>query len=381
MTLQVKAIHRTKISFVLILVLVLTGALLLQRVKSEKSSEQQKAFLAKDAINKVINGANPTRNKDSEDQSVVSLKGTPLQVSYTSINSKENLVSKDDILELELPGIEDREIDMALYAAQADQICKAQDKIMHTWPPYSDIRDQLDDELLQGFDLENTQSEKLVQMALELRRKFWQGGGNFSKVSYRDGYMARILLELVHRRDPKNMAITDELVETIQSVELSWSWVYEEGSYKKVRNSELAKVLLKLRSAQFDQIKKEVEQGREPTWEDFLRTNDLVLLLGKRKDYESAQEVVKWEIQEADRGEWMSYIEQLEKSLHELSRNNVLEFNIYWAYKSSYPEEYKYARRLPSFTGPNPEKRGVTPIHELNSNPVWKSAQNDHELN
>lgn len=281
----------------------------------------------------------------------------------------------ESTVEPDLPGLGERELNAALYAAQADRICREMDAIMQAWPRYLLMRDPLYAELMQQFDLDGVPNEQLVQRALALREEFWRAGGNFSKDSYRDGYTARLLLEIAHRRDPQNMTITDELVETMQAVEVSWSWVGESEALEKVRNDELAGAIRELRLAQFEQIRKEVEQGRTPTWQDFVRANDLPLLLGKKGEFEAAKEVVQWEIQHAAQGGWTAYAEPLTRSLRILDGRDVFEFNIYWASDSSYPEEYRYARRLPSFQGPEPQKRGVTPVHKLSLDPVWGSDE------
>lgn len=278
--------------------------------------------------------------------------------------------------EPDLPGVTPREIDAAVYAAQADRICRAQDAVMKAWPRYADVRDRLSAELARQYEGLNLPNEKLVSLAVTLRDQFWRAGGNFSADSYQDGYRARLLLEIAHERDPGNLALTDELVETMQAAEVSWKYGQEGGTYQRVRNEELAQALLALRSAQFGQVEKEVQQGREPTWQDFVRTNDLALLLGKQGQFEPAQHVVQWEIEQANRGGWSAYLDPLQRSLGHLSRGDTLQFNIYWARNSSFPEEFKYARRLPSFQGPEPQQRGVTPVHQLSSNVTWKSVTN-----
>ncbi len=279
--------------------------------------------------------------------------------------------------EPDLPGITPQEIDAAVYAAQADRIYKAQDAAMKAWPRYADIRGRLEADLARQYDWQNLPQEKLIGLALTLRDQFWQTGGNFSADSYRAGYGARLLLEIAHERDPGNLALTDELVETIQAGEVSWNYVQEGGAYQRVRDQELAQELLALRSAQFGHIEKEVQQGREPTWQDFTRTNDLALLLGKTGQFEPARHVVQWEIEQADRGGWSAYLDPLQRSLGHLSRGDTLAFNIYWARNSGFPEEFKYARRLPSFQGPQPRQRGVTPVHELDSSATWRSVTDE----
>jgi hypothetical protein len=261
--------------------------------------------------------------------------------------------------------------------AQMDLVFRAQDKVVSKWPAYLDVREQLSNEVFAELDVDNLSTSELVQAALELRKKFWQLGGTSSEAAYRYAYMARALLELAHSRSPEDMTITDELVETIQSTQ--FRWMCEADSGKPVRNTEFVKVLSELRLAQYDQIDSEVEQGRTPVWEDFVRALDLVYLLGGSADYESAQEVGEWIIREAPRGGWIHYMAPLKQLQRNLSEGKVLEFNIYLAEKTPFPEQFKYARRLPSFKGPDPEKRGVIAVHTRALYRSWQSDEEIHE--
>jgi hypothetical protein len=164
------------------------------------------------------------------------------------------------------------------------------------------------------------------------------------------------------------MTVTDELVETIQSVELAWK--YAADSDEKIKYTELRDKLIELRIAQFEQIKKELEEGRAPTWEDFVRVNDLAILLGTAaREFESAQDVTGWLIQEAERGGWSAYMKPLENMRTNFIEGKGYNYNISVARKVDFPEEFRYGRRLPSFKGP--KKRGTVPIHLLKENPVW----------
>lgn len=281
---------------------------------------------------------------------------------------KSQEVNLPDIGDLNLLGLEDDEPDVIVPLVGMNEIWRAQDEIVSTWPDYSDVREQLYEELLEKLDLSNLSEEQLLATAVALREKFWAAGGCLSKKSYPYGFAARLLLESAHLGNPEDMAVTDELVETIQSVELAWK--YETDSDEIIRNIALRETLTELRKAQFEQIKRELEEGRVPIWEDFVRVNDLASLLGRAGgDFESAQDAAGWLIQEAERGGWSAYMEPLENMQRHFNEGETLNYNISVARKVDFPEEFRYGRRLPSFKGP--KKRGTIPIHLLQENPVW----------
>jgi hypothetical protein len=113
----------------------------------------------------------------------------------------------------------------------------------------------------------------------------------------------------------------------------------------------------------------ELEEGRSPIWEDFVRVNDLAILLGIAGDFESAQDAAGWLIQEAERGGWSAYMEPLENMQRHFNEGERFNYNISVATKVDFPEGFRYGRRLPSFRGP--KKRGAVPVHLLEKNPVW----------
>jgi len=284
--------------------------------------------------------------------------------------SKFEKLNLPDLKGLKLLGLKDDEPKMNIALVGHIEIWKAQDEFIRNWPGYSKVRAQLYEELLEKLNIENLSVEELVATGLALREKFWQKGGCLSKVSYPYGYAARILLEMAHDRDPENMDITDELVESILSVELGWQYV--EDSDGKIKNPCYREVLTKLRLAQFEQIKRETEQERAPAWKDFVRVNDLAILLGMADDYGPALEVVDWLIREADRSGWAAYLNPLKRMQKHYSDGEKFYYGIFVNKKIDvFPEEYRYARRLPSFQGPVREKRGVIPAHIQNPNPVW----------
>ncbi len=276
-------------------------------------------------------------------------------------------VNLPDLGDLNLLGLDDDEPDVIVPLAGMNEIWRAQDEIVSTWPGYSDLVEPLYEELVLKLNIDGLTDEQLLVTAVALREKFWEAGGCLSKTSYPYGYAARLLLESAHIGNPEDMTVTDELVETIQSVELAWK--YEADSDEKIRYIALRDTLMELRMAQFEQIKRELGEGRAPTWEDFVRVNDLAILFGTARDFESAQDAVGWLIREAERGEWSAYMEPLEMMQTNFSEGRGFNYNISVARKVDFPEEFRYGRRLPSFKGP--KKRGTTPIHLLQKNPVW----------
>jgi hypothetical protein len=173
---------------------------------------------------------------------------------------------------------------------------------MASWPDYLEVAETLQKELWAKLDMENLSKEKLVAAAVALRERFWQAGGCLSRTSYPYGYGARILFEIAHEENPHDMAITDELVEALQSIDIVRK--YDPDSDEKTVNIALRDTLIALRTEQFDQIVKELDQGRGPVWADFVRVNDLALLLGLAGEYESALELAKWLIANAESGGW-----------------------------------------------------------------------------
>jgi outer membrane lipoprotein-sorting protein len=285
---------------------------------------------------------------------------------FATIEESQEL-NLPDLGDLSLLGLESDEKEIIVPLIGMNEIWRAQDGIVSAWLDYSDVREQLHNELVAKLGIDNLSADRLVATAVALREKFWKEGGCLSKISYPYGYAARILLELAHDENPADMTITDELVETIQSVELAWK--YEADSNEKVRNIALRDTLIQLRMAQFEQIIGELEDGRMPIWEDFVRVNDLAILSGIAGDYESAQEAAEWLIQEAERGAWVAYMGPLENMQRLFSEGERCNYNIYLARKSGFPEEFRYGRRLPSFKGP--KERDVVPVHLLTQNPVW----------
>ena len=277
---------------------------------------------------------------------------TPLENTSSDASKVPPTSSNSDLPEL----YSDKEIARNLIQSSAMQTWIAQDDVMRQWPAYSDVKRQLQAELEKTFDLNNASADLILSRAREFRQKFWQGGGGSSQNSYIDIYKARVLLEQAYSLDTANMTVSDELVETIQAAHPLVT--FKKGTNSKTRNVEVGEALLELRSRQFSQIKKETAGGREPTWKDFIRAVDLSVLLSYN-DTELAIGVVQWLKDNADQGQWTACNQVFDRFIYNLSQGKRFNFNIYIPTKAEYPKEFRYGRRLPSFRGPNPEKRGL----------------------
>jgi len=291
----------------------------------------------------------------------------PKQEEISVTKEKDQGLNLPELTDLNLLGLEDDEPEVIVPLAGMEEIWRAQDEIISTWPDYSDLTEQLYEELLLKLKIDGLTDEQLLVTAVALREKFWAAGGCLSKISYPYGYAARLLLESAHLANLEDMTVTDELVETILSVEPVWK--YQADSDERIRNIALRDKLIELRAAQFEQIKRDLEDGRSPMWEDFVRVNDLASLLGWAGDFESAQNAAGWLIREAERGGWSAYLEPLENMRTNFNEGKRFNYNISVARKVDFPEAFRYGRRLPSFKGP--QKRGSIPIHLLEENPSW----------
>jgi hypothetical protein len=265
----------------------------------------------------------------------------------------------------ELPAVlSDADIEILRAGISANQIYHAQDKFIRNYQPYEEWRDRSRVELA-ALDVQGLPPETVLARAREMRDQFWHEGGNLSPDAYLHAYRARALLELAYERWPDDVRVGDELVETIQTAHPRWTFA-KEGTGETKLNTEAQAKLLEVRAQQFMSLQKEVTAGRQPTWEDFLRTCDLSLLLGTEKDYEKAKEVVQWQIDHSTEGGWTFYRDSLQRKLTLLSQGRDCNIALYTTVKPGrYPHEYVYGRRLPSFQGPGFERRGKIPCHTV----------------
>jgi hypothetical protein len=234
------------------------------------------------------------------------------------------------------------------------EIRDACDQMIRSWPKYADLREPLQEELDDKLDMGLMSVEELVTLGVLLREKFWDAGGSYSPVSYKYGYMSRILLELAYAQCPDDLVIGDELAEAIMAA----------GTIRATDG--FAEVLLDIRLNQLRQIRKEVEDGRQPNWNDFTRGCDVAYLAAVRRPDEAAA-AVDWLIQNADNGRWKSCLEKLLWMRPLVAEGTAVGFQIYYYIKPGFPEEFSFGGRAPSFKGAR--SRIVIPIPEMKEPP------------
>jgi hypothetical protein len=253
--------------------------------------------------------------------------------------------------------------DMASEAswAAAMKIWIDQDKVMHSWPKYQDVRDELRRELGALMDLDSAALAEMRSEASRLQTEFWQQEGYRSAQGYRQAYKARLLMEIAHKREPGNLAVADELVNAIQTgTPISR---YDAESREMERNAQVVQELQALRAETYTQTRKEIEQGRAFTWADFARTADYTQLWSSREPKKAA-EAFEWALSHTSSE---MYPELRTRVMAELGRGGSVSFSIYEKTRGKYPRDFMFARRLPSYRGPNPEARGLTPRWTIGS--------------
>jgi hypothetical protein len=253
--------------------------------------------------------------------------------------------------------------DMASEAslAAAMKIWIEQDAVMQSWPQYQDVRDELRRELAASMDLDSAALAELQGEASRLQTEFWQQEGYRSAQGYRQAYKARLLMEIAHEREPGNLAVADALVDAIQTgTPISR---YDAESQDMERNDRVVQELQALRAETYTQARKEVEQGRAFTWADLARAADYTQLWSAREPKKAA-EAFEWALSHTSSA---MYPELRAAVLDRLGRGGPVSFGIYEKTRAKYPRDFMYSRRLPSYRGPNPDARGLTPRWTIGS--------------
>jgi len=250
----------------------------------------------------------------------------------------------------------EKKIVAGLVQASAMKIWLAQDKVIQQWPKYEEVKDQLQAELFKTFNLKKMTVESLLAHALKYRQAFWNNGGANSSGAFNDIFTARLFLEMAYGLAPTNMAVADELVETIQAAHPLVA--FENGFSGKIRNTEVEKKLWEIRLNQFCQTKKEISAGRKAGWDDFIRVVD-ACVLGSHSNKKTTIGILNWLYQNSAQGGWDVCHPIFSQFSQTLGAGKSFSFNIYIPTKAKYPREYRFSRRLPSFRGPSPQKRGL----------------------
>jgi len=271
-----------------------------------------------------------------------------------------------DVNTIILLGVERIEPEQSVQLTGMEEVAHIQDRVTEAWPDYDRLRETLALELSEKLGIDDLSPEQIGATAVALRERFWQEGGCLSETSYPYVYASRLLLEGLHQEMPDDLAITDELVETLQSTAFILS--YDPVTGDAYRHQAVLDRLFELRLPQFEQIERELATGRTLEWEDFVRVSEIAFLYGKADQYDMGLEKTQWLIDHAVPGKWTFYLKKL-RYMHDcFSRNLRTGVYLYENTKIIYPEEFRYRRRLYSFKGP--ASRGAVPFHLLDGNRV-----------
>jgi hypothetical protein len=242
------------------------------------------------------------------------------------------------------------------------QIWELQDAFMATWPPFEEVRARLHQELQDKLGVDQLGVNELVATGIALRERFWELVGCFSETSYPYAYAARMVTEMAHEKDPENLAVTDQLVESICTYAVTMTW--SEDPNQRVRNPLYPGLLTELRLSQFEQIRDKAARGYVPTWKDFVRVHDLAILLSSnREDYEQARLVAQWMIDQAPTAGWTYYLPWLTKMEQAYAGGQGYRTGLFMHGPDAFPAEYQFARRLFSFQGPRERRERILPVH------------------
>jgi hypothetical protein len=236
------------------------------------------------------------------------------------------------------------DVDRMVNSYSRRQVREAQDRVTSRWPRYADVREQYVRELASTLDLEHFSCDQMIDLAVAFRESFWAQGGDLAAHSYRLAYRARALLEQARQHFPDNLSILDELIETIQSTDLTLR--FDPGQKRDVPNEAARQDLQNLRQQQWALVQSQRQAGRALCMQDFVCACDLAYLL-QAKNTPASKQVVRW-LRDTDDGTWHQYQKLLQEWEDNLDRGYNLAFHIY----PLGPGKYRYERRLPSFRGP-----------------------------
>lgn len=315
----------------------------------------------------------------SQPKQAIGLEKDPLTVSTSRNDDDDNKVRslqknngevKDNFaVDLEFTALEEvvlehykERVDRVWLALDSNNIGKAQDIAMSRWPEYTKVKKQLLKELSADVTLEALLATEIVDKIIESREQFWKEGGNLSVSSWKAGYKALILAEVAYENFPQDHKVVNQLVETMQSVWPIWSTVTNEND--QVEKTDFRKKITEIRCKQFEQIKTEIADGREISYNDFLCGADALFLT------QAAPPENKYNI------DTLNYLQTMcqRKNWNDFQRvltyvETVIEKDGYGygmvvldpgdpTIESS-KEEPRYLRRLPSFGGPKDRKATV----------------------
>jgi len=241
------------------------------------------------------------------------------------------------------------------------EIRVAQDACVAGWPRYEQVQAQLRQELKGKLVIDAMDVNELVTTGIALRNQFWEVGGCLSETSYPYAYASRLVMEMAHELVPENTAVIDQVIESIITYEVLYTWDAENDRPEKL-NPIYPGLLTDLRMLQFQQLKAAVNQGHVPTWKDFVRCCDLMLLSPKRKDYATALEATRMLIDQVEVGGWIYYLDGLRRTEQNLAVGTRSGVPTFLGGVGDVSLD-RYQRRLWSFQGPKEYRQNRIPMH------------------
>ncbi|MCP4593244.1 MAG: hypothetical protein GY842_21105, partial [bacterium] len=268
-----------------------------------------------------------------------------------------------DVSGVTLLGVDPGDVQAELRLGTHEEIWRTQDAFLADWPRYEDVEDQLAAQLQAQLGIEQMTVEELIALGAALRERFWELRGCLSDSAYPYGYAARLVTRMAHAKMPDDPAVTDQYVESIMTAEVSGA--YDEDNEARLWNPVYLGLLTELRSQQFEQLKVRVSQGHVPTWKDYVRVHDLIILLNSHgKDYDGALAAARWLIAQTESAGWTYYVERwlvpMEKAF---AAGEGYRTGLFMSEPGGFPEAFRYARRLFSFQGPAQHRATLLPIH------------------
>ncbi|MCU0917787.1 MAG: hypothetical protein MUC88_24975 [Planctomycetes bacterium] len=239
----------------------------------------------------------------------------------------------------------------------------AHDACVARWPPYEQVRAQLQEELRGKLDLDARDGNGLVATGIALRNRFWELGGGLSEVAYPYIYGARLVAELAHQREPEDSAIIDQIAESIMAYEVFY-YVEEPAPPGKAQKNPLyAGLLADWRGRQYQLLQAGLRRGETPTWKDFVRCCDFICLAWLREDTARCLEVTRLLMAQAEKTGWTFYLEGLQRGEQRLVAGERYRGEITFTAPLMDVSQAQYGRRLWSFQGPPQYRRTRLPMH------------------
>jgi hypothetical protein len=266
-----------------------------------------------------------------------------------------------DLSNLSLLGVDPASPRPEIRLLGTDEIRVAQDATIAAWPKYEQAQPQLQKELQEKLDIDNMTANQLVTTGISLRNRFWTLGGCLSENSYPYIYASRLVIEKATELAPEKTEIIDQLIESIMSYELNYTWDAE-AKRPTEYNPIYSGILVDLRIRQFDLLKARIDDGYELKWKDFVRCADLTLLCSKRKDFDTGLEVTQLLLDRVQTGGWTYYQESLTRCKKRLAAGQRGMLVTFLGGLGDVVFD-RYGRRLWSFQGPLEYKQSRLPMH------------------